>query len=208
MVKKILLGAVAVIAVVVAVLAVVIAMQPSEFHVERSLAMSAPPEAAFAQVNDFHKWEAWSPWLKVDPNAKATYEGPTSGEGAIFRWAGNAEVGEGSMTILESKPHEHLQIELHFLKPFEDTATTDFAFTPVGEQTKVTWTMDGKKNFISKAMCLFVFDMDQMIGSKYEEGLASMKKIVEAAPHESVSPESAPTESTGEPPPAEAPSET
>ena len=204
MVKKILLGLVAVIVLVFGILAIVIAMQPSEFHVERSLAMKAPPEAVFAQVNDFHKWEGWSAWLKVDPNAKGTYEGPTSGEGAIFRWAGNGEVGEGSMTILESQPHEQIKIKLDFLKPMEGTATTDFTFQPAGDETNVTWSMDGTNNFIAKAMCLLLFDMDEMIGSKYEEGLASMKKIVEAAAPDSATPEPAPVEA----PPAEAPSET
>jgi hypothetical protein len=157
----------------------VIAMQPSEFHIERSATMNAPAEEVFSQVNDFHHWEDWSPWLKIDPNVKTTYEEPASGEGAVFRWAGNAEVGEGSMTITESQPHERIRIKLHFLKPFEDTAVTDFTFKPSGEQTTVTWSMDGRNNFFAKAMCLFVFDMEEMIGSKYEEGLASMKAIVE-----------------------------
>lgn len=208
MVKKALLGLVAAIVLVVAVLAVIIAMQPSEFHIERSLAMSAAPDIAFAQVNDFHKWEAWSPWLKVDPNAKATYEGPASGEGAIFRWAGNDEVGEGSMTILESQPHEHIKIKLDFLKPMAGTATSDFTFQPAGDKTTVTWSMDGTNNFIAKAMCLLLFDMDDMIGSKYEEGLASMKQIVEAVPHESAPPEASPVDPTGEPSSSETPSET
>jgi hypothetical protein len=180
MVKKIVLAVSAVVLVLAIGLVTVIAMQPSEFHIERSATMSAPPEKVFAQVNDFHHWENWSPWLKVDPNAKGTYEGPSSGEGAIFRWTGNAEVGEGSMTITESRPHELIRIKLHFLKPMEDTATTDFTFQPSGDETKVTWSMDGRNNFIAKAMCLFVFDMEEMIGGKYEEGLASMKAIVEA----------------------------
>ena len=207
MVKRILLGLVAVIVLVVGILAIVVAMQPSEFHVERSLAMKAPPDAVFAQVNDFRNWEGWSPWLKIDPSAKKTYEGPTSGEGAIFRWAGNNEVGEGSMTILESQPHEHIKIKLDFLKPMEGTATSDFTFQPAGDETNVTWSMDGTNNFIAKAMCLLLFDMEEMIGSKYEEGLASMKEIVEAAPAESATPEAAPVEPTGESSSAEAPSE-
>lgn len=192
MAKKIILGVAALLAVVVIGLVFVIAMQPSEFHIERSLAMKATPEAAFAQVNDFHKWDAWSPWLKVDPNAKHTYEGPDTGEGAIFRWAGNDEVGEGSMTIQESKPHERIRIQLAFVKPMEDTATTDFRFEPQGDHTKVTWTMDGHNNFVAKALCLFVFDMDEMIGSKYAEGLANMKQVVESQPREAapVEPES------------------
>lgn len=173
---KIVLG----LAFVIGVLAIIVALQPSEFHIARTLKMAAPADKVFAQVNDFHKWDAWSPWIKIDPNAKATFEGPESGEGAVFRWAGNAEVGEGSMTILESKPPESVKIKLHFLKPFEDTAKTQFTLKPEGDQTAVTWSMDGKNNFIGKIFCLLIMDMEKMIGGKYEEGLAKIKAIVEA----------------------------
>ena len=184
MLKKILLSVLAIAAVLVIGLLIAAAMQPDQFHIERSATMAAPPEAVFAQVNDFHKWDAWSPWLKVDPNAKSTFEGPSSGEGAVFRWAGNAEVGEGSMTILESKPHESIHIQLAFKKPFENVATSDFIFKPVGDKTDVTWSMDGKNNFMSKVICLFLH-MDELIGGKYEEGLANLKAIVERPPAES-----------------------
>lgn len=179
MVIKILIALAAIVVILVIGFVTVVAMQPSKFHIERSATMAAPAEEVFAQVNDFHNWQAWSPWLEVDPKAKSTFEGPTSGEGAIFGWAGNNEVGEGSMTITESHPHELIRINLRFVKPFEDTAVTEFTFQESGDQTTVTWSMDGKNNFTAKAFCLFM-DMDQMIGSKYEQGLASMKAIVEA----------------------------
>jgi len=102
-----------------------------------------------------------------------------SGAGAIIRWAGNSEVGEGSMTITESKPHELVRIKLEFLKPMAGAADTEFVLKPAGDQTDVTWSMSGKNNFLGKAMCL-LFNMETMIGSKYEEGLASIKSIVEA----------------------------
>ena len=180
MLKKVLLGIAAALAVLVVLFVIVVARQPSEFHIERSAKMAAAPEEVFEQVNDFHKWDGWSPWIKIDPNAKSTFEGPPAGEGAVFRWAGNAEVGEGSMTIMESRPHEHIRIKLHFLKPFEDTAITEFTLKPDGDSTTVTWSMDGKNNFVSKIFCMLIMNMDKMIGDKYEEGLASMKKIVEA----------------------------
>jgi len=189
MLKKTLLTLAAVAAVLIVGFFIVVVMQPNEFHIERSATMAAPPEAVFVQVNDFHNWEAWSPWLEVDPAAKSTFEGPSAGDGAIFRWAGNAEVGEGSMTIVESKPHELVRINLHFVKPFEDTALTEFTLKPDGDKTAVTWSMDGKNNFMSKAICLFM-DMDEMIGGKYEQGLAKMKTIVENPPAQ------APSEST------------
>jgi hypothetical protein len=167
-----------VLAALIAVLLVVIAMQPADFRVSRSMAMAAPPAAVFEQVNDFHKWEAWSPWIKIDPNAKGTYEGPSSGAGSKFSWDGNSDVGAGSMAILDSKPNEHVHIKLDFIRPMEGTSDVNFRIKPEGDGTNVTWTMEGKNNFIGKAMSL-VIDCDKMIGEYYEQGLASMKAIVE-----------------------------
>lgn len=175
MLKKILIALAAIVVVFVAV----VAMQPSEFRVARTATMSAPAPAVFAQVNDLHKWEAWSPWAKLDPAAKSTFEGPPAGTGAIFRWAGNNQVGEGSMTITESRPNELIRFNLEFLKPMAGTSTAEFTFKPEGNQTTVTWSMSGKNNFIAKAMCLFM-NMDQMVGGQFEKGLAAMKSIVEA----------------------------
>jgi hypothetical protein len=41
--------------------------------------------------------------------------------------------------------------------------------------------MSGKNNFIGRAFCMFM-NMDKMVGSQFEKGLADMKSIVEAAP--------------------------
>ena len=162
----------------VAVLAAVVASRPSEFRVQRTAVIAAPPAAVFAQVNDFHRWGAWNPWGKLDPTMKQTYEGPASGTGAIYSWAGNDQVGEGRMTILESSPGESVRIKLEFLKPFAATNQADFTFKGEGAQTSVTWTMSGKKNFIQKAFCMFM-DMDKMVGGDFEKGLAQMKAVVE-----------------------------
>src|SRR5262245_1044171 len=106
MIKKIILIGVPVLILVVVL---VIALQPSDFRVSRSATMAAAPEAVFPHVNDLHKWEAWSPWAKLDPNAKNTYSGPAAGLGATFAWVGNNQVGEGSMSITESRPNELVQ---------------------------------------------------------------------------------------------------
>jgi len=176
MAKKILI----VIALVIAVLAIIIALQPAEFRVERSATISAPPPAVFAQVNDFHKWEAWNPWGKIDPTMKQTYEGAPTGTSAIYTWAGNKEVGEGRMTITESRPNDLIRVKLEFYKPFTATNTAEFTFKPEGNQTLVTWSMFGDKNFMAKAIHLFM-NMDKMIGGQFEKGLADMRSVVEGA---------------------------
>jgi hypothetical protein len=177
MLKKILIG----IGAVLAVLAIVIALQPSKFRVERSIDMSAPPEAAFAQVNDFHAWSKWSPWEKLDPNMKRSFEGPSAGVGAKYAWVGNDDVGEGRMTIEQSQEPSQIRIKLEFLKPFAATNQTHFTFVKTPEGNKTTWAMEGESGFISKAFSL-VMNMDEMVGKDFEKGLAALKANAEAAP--------------------------
>jgi hypothetical protein len=159
---------------------VVIAGRPDEFIVTRSTQVSAPPEKAFPHVNDFHKWEAWSPWAKMDPACKYSYSGAAAGVGAGFAWDGNKKVGAGGMTIIESAPNDLIRIKLEFLKPFKATNMAEFTFKFAGNQTAVTWSMSGKNNFFFKAFGVFM-DCDKMIGKDFEKGLAAMKSVAEAA---------------------------
>jgi hypothetical protein len=176
MLKKILIA----VGIIVVVFVIIVAMQPADYRIVRSASMSAPAPAVFAQVNDFHNWEAWSPWAKRDPAMKQTFEGAAAGTGAIYMWAGNKEVGEGRMTLTESRPSELIKINLEFIKPFASTCTSEFTFKPEGDQTGVSWSMAGKNNFIAKAFCMFM-NMDKMVGGDFEKGLAKMKSVVEAA---------------------------
>jgi hypothetical protein len=159
---------------------VVVAGQPDEFKVFRSTNISAPPEKIFPHVNDLHKWEAWSPWAKLDPNAKNSFEGADSGTGAAMSWSGNKKIGEGRMTITGSSASEAIRFKLEFVKPFKATHAAEFAFKPEGKQTVVTWSMSGKNNFFFKAFGLFM-DCDKMAGKDFEKGLAAMKSVVETA---------------------------
>lgn len=162
-------------------LAVFIATQPADFRITRSTTIAAPASAIFPQVNDFHLWQAWSPWAKLDPAMKQTYEGATNGVGSIYNWAGNSEVGEGRMTITESRSPEWVRIHLEFLKPFKAVNTTEFSLKPEGNQTSVTWSMAGSNNFMAKAAGLFM-NMDKMVGADFEKGLAALKEVAERAP--------------------------
>jgi uncharacterized protein YndB with AHSA1/START domain len=176
MLKKILIALAAIVVIVV----VVVAMQPSEYRVERSETVSAPAAELFAQVNNFHKWEAWSPWAKLDPAAKVSFEGPDEGAGAVLGWAGNNKVGEGKMTLTESQPNDRIMIKTDFVRPFEGTNTTEFTFKPEGEQTAVTWSISGHQGFIAKAFCL-VMNGKKMMGDTMQQGLTQLKSVVESA---------------------------
>lgn len=177
MVKKILIAVAGIIVVFVGV----VAFQPNDFRVSRSATIAAPASELFEHVNDFHQWGAWSPYEKLDPAMKRTYSGPKSGIGAAYGWdSEKQEAGAGRMTILESTPAELIRIKLEFLKPFAATNTAEFTFKPEGENTVVTWSMYGSKNFMFKAAGLFM-NMDKMVGGDFEKGLANMKVLAEAA---------------------------
>jgi hypothetical protein len=176
MLKKILLGLVAVIALFLAYAAT----RPADFRVERSATLAASPAALFAQVNDHHKFNEWNPFLKVDPNVKNTYSGPTSGVGATCSWDGNRDIGAGSATIVESKPGELVRMRMDWKRPMEGTSTVDFTFRPVGDKTVVTWAMYGKNNFVGKVVSIFM-DCDKMCGPPFEQGLAELGKVAAAA---------------------------
>ena len=175
MLKKI---GIAVVAVLV-LLAGVIATRPAGYRVVRTATVNAPPAVAYAQVADFHNWAAWSPWGKLDPAMKTSFSGPAQGPGAAYAWTGNDKVGEGRMTVTAAQPNQQVEIKLEFLKPFAATSETAFTFVPRGAATEVTWAMDGHNNFMAKAASM-VMDMDKMIGSDFDRGLANLKSVAEA----------------------------
>jgi hypothetical protein len=183
MTKKVILGIFAVILLVIVAFCAIVAIQPADYKIARSATVNAPPDKVFEQVNDFHKWDAWSPWAKLDPAMKTTYSGPGSGQGASYSWAGNDQVGEGKMTIAESHPSEHIKINLEFIKPWQANNVTEFMFKPEGDKTNVTWTMSGHNNFTGKAFGLLM-NMDKMIGNDFDKGLAQLKTVAESAPQQ------------------------
>lgn len=174
MFKKILIA----LLVLIVALVAVIATRPATYQVTRSELVAAPVDVVFAQVNDFHNWAQWSPWDKLDPKMTKTYSGPSSGKDATYHWVGNDKVGEGEMKIRESVPNEKVDIQLNFIKPFVSSADTLITVAPEGAGSKVTWTMSGKNNFMSKAFSM-VMSMDKMIGADFEKGLAAMKGLAE-----------------------------
>ncbi len=174
MLKKIALVVVALLVIFVAV----VALQPSEFTISRDTTINAPPAIVMAQVDDFHKWNAWSPWDKLDPNMKREFTGPASGLGATYHWVGKEDVGEGEMKI-ESVTPSAIGIKLDFIKPFPANNHVEFIFEPAGEGTKTTWKMTGHNNFMMKGFGLFM-NMDKMVGADFEKGLNGLNAVATA----------------------------
>jgi hypothetical protein len=174
MLKKIALGLLG----LVALLLVVIALQPAAFHIERSATIHAPADQIYARIHDLKAQNEWSPWVRMDKDIKVTYSGPPSGVGATSEWQ-SPQMGNGRLTVTDVKPNQEVGLKLEMLAPMEATNRVVFTLVPTGDATTVTWAMDGENNFIGKAFCLVV-DQDQMIGEPFEQGLATLKSQSEA----------------------------
>jgi uncharacterized protein YndB with AHSA1/START domain len=175
MLKKIVLA----VAVLVAVLVVVIALQPAEFAVERSVAIEAPADVVFALVQSPRAHDQWSPFYHMDPKQVNTYHGPEAGPGAVCEWEGG-ESGKGRMTVTAVKPNQEVDIRLDFEKPMQATNRALFELEPADGGTHVTWRLEGQNGFVGKAFSLVV-DMDEMVGGQFEKGLAALKTVAESA---------------------------
>jgi hypothetical protein len=150
------------------------------FRIARSVTIAAPPERIAPHIQDFHAWEKWSPYEKLDPQMKKTFSGADRGVGASYAWEGNSKAGAGRMAITGATPQK-TSIALNFTKPMRSENTAEFTLDPDGTGTRVTWTMIGPKNLLMKVMGVFM-NMDKMIGQAFDEGLGKLKELVEKSP--------------------------
>ena len=164
--------------VVIGLLLIYGALQPADFSVSREADFKAAPAKVFAQVNDFKNWSSWSPWERIDPDMKRSFGEKTAGVGAQYSWVGNKKVGEGSMEITQSEPSNRMQLDLHFIKPFQANNVCEFTISPSENGSHLRWDMRGSKPFMFRVMGLF-FNMDKMVGGDFEKGLANLRGIVE-----------------------------
>ena len=167
-----------VLAIAIAIVLILASVKPATFRVERTAVVKAPPERVFPLIGNFHRWTGWSPWENRDPAMKRTYGGAESGEGAVYAWDGNKNVGSGRMEILEASSPSKIVIKLDFFKPFEGHNTAEFTVLSQGSATEVNWAMSGPAPFMHKVMQVFM-NLDRMIGKDFEAGLANLKKAVE-----------------------------
>ena len=163
-----------VLAVVVVGIIILSRFQANTYSVERTGIIAAPPSVVYAQIIDFHNWVKFDPCIEQDSNTAFTYQGPANGVGAMYTWESKT-IGTGNMTIAEVTPNEEVKMDQHTLKPWDSKSKTAFKMAPHGNGTKLTWSMTGEHNFISKVMCVFT-SMDKMIGGQYERGLERMNQ--------------------------------
>lgn len=183
-----------------ALLAVAGFLLPSSARVERSIVIDRAPAQIFPVINSFARFNEWSPWHGIDPNAQYSYSGPASGVGANMKWTGNDQVGSGSQTITASEPDRRIAIELTFgdMTPSQ----VEMLLAPEGDGTRVTWTLESQFGN-DLAGRYFGLLMDRFVGADYEKGLAQLKAVVEKTPAPALPPAEPTADDEPEPEPTE-----
>lgn len=156
------------------------AFRPGRFRIQRSIRIQAPAARIFPLIDNFRRWQAWSPFETLDPSLQRDYSGPDSGRGALYEWEGK-KLGRGSMAITESVPGERIAIDLEMHGRCEAQNLAEFTLEPRGDDTEVTWTMSGESGYVSKLIGLFI-NTDRMAGRYFEQGLAALKDLAEGRP--------------------------
>jgi hypothetical protein len=175
----IFLGIAALIVIFIVGVVIAGAMQPTDINYRRSITTTASAQTAFAIFSDLARWDEWSPYNKKDPNLKKEISEPSTGLGARYAWDGNKDIGAGRMTITAIDPDCSVDMRLEFDRPFKCDNHVEWRVDEENGQRRITWSMDGKDAPLMPRIVGLFIDMDKMIGKDWEEGLETLKDIVE-----------------------------
>ncbi|MBB5014583.1 SRPBCC family protein [Rehaibacterium terrae] len=150
---------------------------PDRVVVERGIHVARPPAEVHAVLDGFGRFNEWSPWAELDPQARYEFSGPPTGVGATLRWSGNDAVGSGRQRIVESVAGERVVTALEF--DGQGEATARFLLSPRDGGTDVLWRFEADFGG-SIAGRWFGLFLDRLIGADYERGLARLKALLES----------------------------
>lgn len=181
MIKKILIALGLLLVVFVVAIAAAVMLTPTDFAVERDIVINKPRAEVFEYVRHVKTQSQWGPWFKREPTMKQEFRGTDGEVGFVAYWKGEtADTGEGEQEIKKIVPGERIDTELRFKEPFESKADAYLITEDAGpDQTKVKWGFTGSMPRPMNLM-LLAMDMNDAVGKDYEEGLASLKRILES----------------------------
>ncbi len=175
---KILKKILVVLSALIVLVAIIGWVLPGQLHVEKSLTMSAPVSNIYDQINILKNWENWSPWKKMDPELKMTFNEIPAGVGASYSWLG-PNSGEGTITITDCKTNEMILTSLEFKD--QGLSSSVFRLEPDGNGTKVTWAFDTDIGMNPFKRVFWVIGKS-MMESAFETGLNGIREMASKAP--------------------------
>jgi len=147
---------------------------PSKWRVEVSQQINAAPAKIFPLINTLNKWPEWSAWNQTDhPRLQMTYEGESTGKGAVQIWHEGQE--KSRLEIVASETDRLVAYRLNMGNTFF-LMHGEIRLAPSSNGTLVSWTVYGDTgpNLIARLMMLA---FKPMIKNDLNEGLSNLHNM-------------------------------
>jgi len=169
-----------ILAALVGIIIILALIAPKKYQVSRSISINRSKADVFEYLKYMKNQDHWAPWAKRDANMKQVFTGTDGTIGFVSAWdSDHKQVGAGEQEIKMLQPNDRIESELRFLKPWKSQSMGFFALEDEGSNaTKVTWGFYGSHKPPTNIMMLFM-NLDKAVGKDFEEGLASLKHILE-----------------------------
>lgn len=170
-----------ILAAIVGIIIILALVAPKKYNVSRSISINRSKSEVYDYLKYIKKQDDWSPWQQRDPDMKRKFTGEDGTVGFVSWWdSEHKQVGSGEQEIKILEPHDRIESELRFLKPWKSESMGYFQLDEEGNNsTRVTWGFYGTNKVPINIMMLF-FNMDKAVGKDFEEGLSNLKAKMEA----------------------------
>jgi Polyketide cyclase / dehydrase and lipid transport len=148
-----------------------------QYHIERSVLVSATPSAIMERVGTWKGFDAWQPWVALDPAMKSSITGTDGTPGATYTWLGNEQVGTGKL-VTTAVSNTQVNFDVHFTSGFQSVSPSQIRLEPQPTGTKVMWALDINIPFPWNGFALFT-DVDKPFGTDLAAGLERLKSLCE-----------------------------
>ena len=155
-----------------------VSTRSSEFDYVRSGVIKASPEEIFPYISNLRKGELWSPYEKLDPNMKKTFNGVDGTVGSSMDFEGNRDAGSGRLEIMNIVPNQSVELKLTMTEPIKVENVVIYTLTSENDGTRFSWSMKGDSGFLGKLVGVFI-DCEKMLAGQFSEGIENLKNYIE-----------------------------
>jgi uncharacterized protein YndB with AHSA1/START domain len=146
---------------------------PSDWDVEVTTRLAAPPDAVWPLLDSPEGWQRWTPW----PESGVTRSGPGSGPGASLAWD-DPELGSGSFTIAETADRARVAYAVS-IEEGTIRANGTVELVPEEGGTRVRWRERGDFGW-NPLMGYWALSMERAQRDEMTKGLDRLRALVTA----------------------------
>ena len=154
---------------------------PKSYQLEKRVRIERPLPEVYNYVRYLRNQDHWVKWNQLDPEMKKEYKSEDGKIGFQTIWESSLrKVGTGQQTITALDDNKAIYTKLEFYKPFKSESDSYIRTEKIDDNsTEVCWGFSGEMN-PPMNIILFFMNADKLMGHDFEEGLASLKKVLES----------------------------